>query len=177
MNPTSYFATPDYLLMSQADLAAYATYVLQEFLRSKGADESELLDAMRTESEDARRARLTDALGEVFKWDRSAPMPTFEPAVARFGDWLPIETAPKDGLEVIVGRPNQPCEEDGSYIVGCVCVAIYQNGKWFNEVPPDLRESFGDYMEVPGVTSWTPWPELPAQASLDGIEPPALLNA
>lgn len=148
--------------MSSADLEAFRTVVIQDFLRNQGADEAEVLNATRAEPEDVRRARLAKALESVFNWEPGKSVQAVNPFVAKFGDWLSIESAPRDGTEVIVGRPDQPCEEDGAFVAGCVCVAVYKDGKWLNQVDSDLQSIFGTYTEIPGVTSWTPWPELPA---------------
>lgn len=63
------------------------------------------------------------------------------------GVWLPIETAPKDGTEILVCGPSMPA--DGMYR-SC---AVWREGKWI--------ESWWSNDELFPPTYWTPLPDTP----------------
>jgi hypothetical protein len=82
-------------------------------------------------------------------------------ALRKDAAWQPIETAPKDGTEIIVGRLDIPTKNANAVITGCVGVTSFLNGKWVLPEEPELRGVFGDYVEYVDVTHWMPLPKLP----------------
>ena len=63
------------------------------------------------------------------------------------GGWMPIETAPKDGAEILVYRPRQPNWQQEIFMVS-----------W----------SDGDWCDIAGIllgpTHWMPLPQPPKEA-------------
>lgn len=69
------------------------------------------------------------------------------------GDWQPIETAPKDGTEILVCVSyNLGCEEDG-----------YETKTWVDwALEPYVWPQFRDRIDIPfPPTHWMPLPSPP----------------
>lgn len=91
---------------------------------------------------------------------QSEPLAESGVAVPRAPRWEPIETAPKDGTEVLVaspGRHHQPA--DRSY----VAAARYHDGEGWYEVNNDPTDIWGGPLYP---THWMPLP-LPPSPSQD----------
>ena len=75
--------------------------------------------------------------------------------------WQPIETAPKDGTTIIVGRPDIPTNNLHAVHMGCVGTAYYMDGDWVTPNDRMFVEALGDYVRYVDITQWKPLPQLP----------------
>lgn len=76
-------------------------------------------------------------------------------------DWQPIETAPKDGTEILTCSFEVTQKPDGSSLIWYDCEVVHwvdyeERGGWWN----------GDVIRYPdSPTHWMPLPEPPKDAS------------